>query len=284
MDEGGRRARRDFMKVAAPALALPTLSGLARAQSGGTAAPAPAQPLPGHPPGPARKKALFVHGGWDGHEPAKCRDLFVPWLQATGFEVVVSDSQAPYADRTLMDSLDLVVQVWTMGTIAVEPLAGLLAAVKRGVGIAGWHGGLGDAYRNEAEYRYMVGGDWVAHPGNIIDYSVEIIDHEDEVTAGLSHFKVRSEQYLMHVNPNIKVLATTTFSGAHDPWIDGYTMPVVWKKVYGRGRVFYTSLGHTRDVFDIPEALAIMQRGMLWASRSRHEPTPNLVSPVYPRR
>jgi hypothetical protein len=284
MDDG-KRARRDFVKVAAGgALALPALSGLARAQYGGTPAPAPAEPVAGYPPRPGRKKALFVYGGWDGHEPAKCRDLFVPWLQANGFEVVASDSQAPYADKALMDSLDLVVQVWTMDTIAKEPLAGLLAAVKRGVGLAGWHGGLGDAYRNETEYRYMVGGDWVAHPGNIIDYTVEIIDHEDPVTAGLADFKVRSEQYLMHVNPNIKVLATTTFSGAHDPWIDGYTMPVVWKKVHGRGRVFYTSLGHTRDVFDIPEALAIMQRGMLWASDSRYEATPNIVSPVYPRR
>ena len=145
------------------------------------------------------------------------------------------------------------------------------------------HGGLGDAYRQETEYRYMVGGDWVAHPGGVIDYSVQIVDHEDPVTAGLTDFKVHSEQYLMHVNPNNKVLATTTFDGSHDPWIDGYTMPVVWKKVYGRGRVFYTSLGHTADVFDTPQALAIMQRGMLWASDSRYEPTPSLIRPVYPR-
>jgi hypothetical protein len=171
-----------------------------------------------------------------------------------------------------------------MGTIAKEPLAGLLAAVKSGTGLAGWHGGLGDAYRNETEYRYMVGGDWVAHPGGIIDYEVQITDHEDPVTAGLSDFKVHSEQYLMHVNPNNKVLATTTFDGSRDPWIDGYTMPVAWKKVYGKGRVFYTSLGHTRDVFDIPQVLTIMQRGMLWAADSRYEATPSLVRPVYPRK
>jgi hypothetical protein len=171
-----------------------------------------------------------------------------------------------------------------MGTIAKEPLKGLLDAVKGGTGIAGWHGGLGDAYRQETEYRYMVGGDWVAHPGGIIDYEVQITDREDPITAGLSDFPVKSEQYLMHVNPNNKVLATTRFTGAVDPWIDGSTMPVVWKKVYGKGRVFYTSLGHTADVFDIPQALAIMQRGILWASESRYELTPHMVSPVYPRR
>jgi hypothetical protein len=130
----------------------------------------------------------------------------------------------------------------------------------------------------------MVGGDWVAHPGGIIDYTVQVTDHDDPVMAGLSDFKVKSEQYLMHVNPNNKVLATTTFDASHDAWIDGYTMPVAWKKVYGKGRIFYTSLGHTADVFDIPEAITIAKRGMLWASDSRYEPTPSLVSPVYPRR
>ena len=270
-------ARRDFVRLAAGGLLVPALAARAQATA---AAPQPRA----FPPKPARKKALFVYGGWEGHEPVKCRDLFVPWLQRSGFDVTVSDTQAPYADAALMQTVDLVVQVWTMGTIAKEPLQGLLAAVKNGTGLAGWHGGLGDAYRQETEYRYMVGGDWVAHPGGIIDYEVNIVDHEDPVTAGLSDFKVRSEQYLMHVNPNNKVLATTTFDAAHDPWIESYTMPVAWKKVYGKGRVFYTSLGHTTDVFDVPQALTIVQRGILWASDSRYEATPSLVRPVYPRK
>ena len=271
-------ARRRFLTLAgAGVLAAPAIAAAA------ANAAQPAAPAAAFRPKPARRKALFVFGGWEGHEPAKCRDLFVPWLQQSGFDVTVSDTQAPYADAALMKAIDLVVQVWTMGTIAKEPLAGLLAAVKNGTGLAGWHGGLGDAYRNETEYRYMVGGDWVAHPGGIIDYEVNIVDHEDPVTAGLSDFKVHSEQYLMHVNPNNKVLATTTFDASHDPWIEGYTMPIAWKKVYGKGRVFYTSLGHTRDVFEIPQALAIMQRGMLWAADSRYEATPSLIRPVYPR-
>jgi type 1 glutamine amidotransferase len=233
---------------------------------------------------PSPRKVLFVYGGWPGHEPVQCRDLFVPWMKSLGWDVTVSDSQDVYADKELMGSLDLVVQIWTMGTIGKENLAGLLGAVKGGVGIAGWHGGLGDAYRQETEYQFMVGGQWVAHPGNIIDYTVEITDKDDPVTAGLKDFAVKTEQYYMHVDPNNKVLATTTFSNEHADWIGGATMPVAWKRVYGKGRVFYTSLGHTADVFDTPEALAIMQRGIQWASESRHAETPDLVSPVYPGR
>lgn len=231
---------------------------------------------------PAERKVLFVYGGWPGHEPVKCRDLFVPWMRSQGWDVTVSDSQDVYADKSLMGSVDLVVQTWTMGTIGKENLAGLLEAVKGGVGLAGWHGGLGDAYRQETEYQFMVGGQWVAHPGNVIDYTVEITDKDDPITAGLSSFKMHSEQYYMHVDPNNRVLATTAFSEAHAPWIDGATMPVVWKKVYGKGRVFYTSLGHVASDFDVPEARTILKRGILWASESRHAETPDLVSPVYP--
>jgi len=140
--------------------------------------------------------------------------------------------------------------------------------VRNGVGLAGWHGGLGDSFRNSPEYQFMVGGQWVAHPGGKVDYKVNIIDHDDPITKGLSDFKMRSEQYYMHVDPINKVLATTTYSGEHDPWIKGVVMPVVWKKMYGKGRVFYSSLGHSAGDFEVHEALEITKRGMLWASGS----------------
>lgn len=230
-------------------------------------------------------KALFTYGGWDGHAPETYRDMLVPWLEEEGFEVVVSDTLDPYTDEALMESLDLVVQIWTMGEISEEQLKGLLTAVENGMGIAGWHGGLGDAFRIATRYQFMIGGQWVEHPGNDgIPYRVNITDHEDPITAGLDDFDVVSEQYYMHVDPNNKVLATTTFNGDHDPWVKDATMPVVWKRIYGSGRVFYTSLGHQPDVYDIPEAYTILKRGILWASRSKYDETPNLVSPKYPAR
>ena len=180
------------------------------------------------------KSVLFIYGGWDGHEPEKCRDLFVPWLRKEGFKVTVSPSLDSYLDEDLMNSIDLVIQIYTMSSITDEQEKMLLNAVKnRGVAIAGWHGGLADAFRKNTEYQFMVGGQWVAHPGGIIDYEVNIIDHKDPITHGLSDFKVHSEQYYMHVDPANEVLAETTFNGEHAYWIDGFTMPVVWKKKYG---------------------------------------------------
>ncbi|NLU42063.1 MAG: ThuA domain-containing protein [Firmicutes bacterium] len=213
------------------------------------------------------KSAMFVWGGWDGHEPKLCVDIFAPLLEENGFHVEISDTLDSYLNREKLMALDLIVPVWTMGTITEAQERGLLEAVRSGVGIAGWHGGMADSFRNNTEYQFMVGGQWVAHPGGVIDYEVNIIDHEDPITAGLDDFRMHSEQYYMHVDPSNQVLATTTFTGDHAYWIDGVVMPVVWKRRYGQGRVFYASLGHVAKDFDVPEAREIVKRGMLWACR-----------------
>ena len=213
------------------------------------------------------KKALVVWGGWDGHEPKQCVDIFAPYLREQGYDVEISNTLDVYLDNAKLLALSLIVPVWTMGAITREQEAGLLGAVKSGVGIAGWHGGMGDSFRNNTEYQFMVGGQWVAHPGGVIDYDVNIIIHNDPITAGLPDFHIQSEQYYMHVDPSNEVLATTVFNGDHAPWINGAVMPVVWKRMWGAGRVFYTSLGHVAKDFNVPEARIIVQRGMMWASR-----------------
>ncbi len=227
------------------------------------------------------KKVLYVYGGWDGHQPEQCRDIFVPWLRSEGAEVFLFDQLSCYEDSALMASVDLIIQHYTQGEISGPQEKALLNAVKRGVGLAGWHGGTGDSFRSNVEFQYMVGGQWVAHPGNIISYRVNIIDKNDPVTQGLNDFDMKSEQYYMHIDPNVKVLATTTFSGEYNDWIEGAVIPVVWKKQFGKGRVFYSSLGHVASDFNVPEAFEIMKRGIRWAAESLEKESEELVSPVY---
>jgi type 1 glutamine amidotransferase len=214
------------------------------------------------------KKALMVWGGWEGHEPNQCVNLFAPLLEAEGFKVDIADTLDAYLDSARMKSYDLISQLFTMSSISKEQLDGLLEAIHNGTGFGGWHGGMADAFRDSVEYQFMVGGQWVAHPGNIIDYTVNIIDHDDPITAGLNDFRVHSEQYYMHVDPSNEVLATTTFDGTYFDWIDGVTMPVVWKRQWGKGRVFYCSLGHVAADFELPEVREIVRRGLLWAAKS----------------
>lgn len=213
------------------------------------------------------KKALMVWGGWDGHEPRQCVEIYAPFLLEQGYELEISTTLDAYLNKEKMLALDLIVPIWTMGTITREQEQGLLEAVRSGVGIAGWHGGMGDAFRNNTEYQFMVGGQWVAHPGGVIDYHVQITRPDDPIVAGLANFDMHSEQYYMHTDPSNEVLATTTFTGQYASWIAGTVMPVAWKRVYGAGRVFYTSLGHVAKDFNVLEARTIVQRGMLWASK-----------------
>lgn len=215
------------------------------------------------------KTALINWGGWEGHEPGACAALFADLLRDRGFDVTAVSDLGVYEDEAFMRSLSLIVPVWTMSEISGAQEGGLLGAVRSGVGLAGWHGGMADAFRHNTEYQFMVGGQWVAHPGGVIPYRVNITRPDDPITAGLSDFEMLSEQYYLHVDPGNEVLATTTFTGEHGdaPWIAGTTMPVVWQRRYGAGRVFYSSLGHVRNDFKVPEAREIMLRGMLWAAR-----------------
>lgn len=211
--------------------------------------------------------ALIVWGGWEGHEPLACATLFAGLLREAGYAVDLADSLDAYLNREDLARRDLIVPMWTMGTITPQQERGLLDAVAAGAGVAGWHGGMADSFRTSTEYQFMVGGQWVAHPGNIIDYTVNITRPDDPITAGIADFRMHSEQYYMHVDPSNEVLATTTFRGDVYPWIAGTVIPVVWKRRWGQGRVFYCSLGHVRRDFDVPEAREIVRRGMLWASR-----------------
>lgn len=227
------------------------------------------------------KKVLYVYGGWKGHEPEKSIDVFVPWMRSEGAEVIVSDSLNSYVDESLMNSLDLIIQIWTMSTITKEQSDGLLKAIKSGVGFTGWHGGIGDSFRDNVDYQFMVGGQWVSHPGGIIDYKVDITNPNDYVTKNIQSFNMHSEQYYMHIDPNVKVLATTTFTGKPFSWIDKSVIPVIWKKYYGKGRVFYSSLGHVMTDFNVPQALEIQKRGIRWAAESKYQPFEKWVEPKY---
>jgi type 1 glutamine amidotransferase len=203
--------------------------------------------------------ALIVQGGWDGHEPKPVSEILGEALRGRDFDVEISDTLDSLRDQARLEALDLIVPIWTMGAITGEQLSPLLAAVRGGTGIGGVHGGMGDAFRNETEFQYMVGGQWVAHPGGDgVTYDVHIEDHSSPITKGLRDFQVTSEQYYMHVDPANRVLATTRFGEV--------VMPVAWTKMYGEGRVFYCSLGHVAAVVRQPEVLELVTRGLLWAA------------------
>ena len=219
-----------------------------------------------------QQKALIVWGGWDGHQPKQVAQIFERVLKEEGFAVEVSDTLDTFLDASKIMALDLIVPLWTMGTLTPEQGKPVFEAVKSGVGIAGCHGGMCDAFRNNTEWQFMTGGQWVAHPGNDgVQYTVNIREQHHPITDKLKDFEVRSEQYYMHVDPAVKILASTRFPtpGADGPHTTNGSvdMPVVWIKRYGKGRVFYNSLGHSAAVVESEPCLTILRRGFKWAAK-----------------
>ena len=209
----------------------------------------------------ADKKCLLHWGGWEGHRPDEYKDVVSPWLETWGFAVEISNDLERFADREALAGFDLIFPLWTLGNLTKEQEDGLTGAVAGGVGLGGIHGMCG-AFTDSLAYKWMTGGQLVAHPKDCeASYTVEIADHGHPITEGLADFRMENtEQYYMHVDPRIDVLATTTFG-------NGSVNPVVWTNEWEKGRVFYFSVGHYPHDFDVPEAREILRRGLSWASR-----------------
>lgn len=219
------------------------------------------------------KKALIFQGGWDGHEPVQVSKRFAEILRRNNYEVTIYDSLDCLSNVEELKKLDLIVSCWTMGEIDNEYVKNISEAIGEGVGLAGCHGGMCDSFRQNTEWQFITGGQWVSHPGGDgIDYTVNVRHGSSPIVEGIDDFLVCSEHYYLHIDPSIEVLATTRF-----PIVNYYhisnkpvDMPVVWTKFWGNGRVFYNALGHHDDVFDkSPSAQLMMERGMLWAGEGK---------------
>ena len=216
------------------------------------------------------KKALIIQGGWDGHEPQLVSKRFAGMLEKEGYKAEISDTLDCLADLTELMTLDILVACWTMGEINHEYTKNVAKAIGAGVGIAGCHGGMCDSFRNDTEWQFITGGQWVSHPGGDgVEYAVNICHGSSPITEGINDFMVKSEHYYLHIDPAVEVLATTLFPHPNIPYYHisnkPVAMPVIWTKYWGNGRVFYSSLGHLNNVLDVPEAAELMKRGMVWA-------------------
>lgn len=230
-----------------------------------------------------KKYALIVRGGWTGHQPVETTDSFIPFLAEHGYDVRVEDTTAVYADADYLAGVDVVVQTNTMNTIEHQELSGLIAAVRGGTGLAGWHGGIADSYRNSSDYLQLIGGQFATHPArapreelagdasdNFLRYTVDIVPEKADhpIVAGISDFELTTEQYWVLSDDYNDVLATTTIAARDfDAWHRPVTSPAIWTRQWGEGRIFVSTPGHDLAVVDNPNVRTIIERGILWASR-----------------
>ena len=230
----------------------------------------------------SNKTALVVRGGWDGHQPVEATELFIPYLNDNGYDVRVEESPKVYADAAYMAGVDLIMQCMTMSSIEGDEFDGLRSAIEKGTGLAGWHGGIADSYRNTSDYLHLIGGQFACHPGkhpherigeqsdNFVAHTVNILPAaaEHPITLGISDFDLVTEQYWVLADDYIDVLATTTQRARDgDPWHREVTSPAIWTRQWGKGRIFVATPGHSVETLEDSNVRTIIERGLLWASR-----------------
>ncbi len=207
-------------------------------------------------------KALIVYGGYQPHTPAETARTLGDALTDTGCKVRMEESLEILANSRVLRNTDLLVPVWTMGELTPEMWKSVDKAVRAGMGVAGTHGGMGDAFRSSLDWQWLTGGHFVGHP-HVGPYTVRITTERSPITRGMKNFRYNSEQYYMLIDPAVRVLADSIYR--HDG--KRLIMPVVWTNTWGKGRVFYSALGHQADEFiRYPQVLAMTVRGMLWAA------------------
>ncbi|HEX9659731.1 MAG TPA: ThuA domain-containing protein [Rhodothermales bacterium] len=210
------------------------------------------------------KRALVLYGGWEGHYPVLMADFAARHL-LEGFATVRSSDLDSVSPGTLSE-FDLLVPIWTFGELTENQETALLDAVAGGLGMMALHGNA-SSFLDSRPHKFMLGGQFVGHPGgNHITYTVKFLGN-DPLVNGLEDVVITSEQYYLLIDPAVKVLATTTVDGGEMEWLRGVRMPVAWKRTWGKGRVFYCALGHTVDVLENPSVSAMLKRAVRWAAR-----------------
>ncbi|THV42343.1 ThuA domain-containing protein [Glycomyces buryatensis] len=231
----------------------------------------------------SERTALIVRGGWEGHAPVEATELFLPFLKDNGYSVRVEESPEVYADAEAMARTDLVVQSVTMAQIEGPQVEGLRNAVVAGTGLVGWHGGIADSYRASSDYLQLIGGQFATHPAkepelrvggqedNYLRHTIEITDlgREHPVTGGIADFELDTEQYWVLHDDLIDILATTTHPvRPWHPWHRPITSPAVWTRQWGAGRILVATPGHSVDILQHNSVRTIIERGILWATRT----------------
>ena len=220
------------------------------------------------------KKALFLAGGWEGHEPQETSKFISDEIEKYDIESEIINDLDILGEKNKLEKYDIILPVWTMGRVddgnwdlKNSKIGNLQEVIYSGVGLAGWHGGMGDAFRDNTNYQFLVGSQFVCHPGDFVDYSVIIKDSKHKITRGLENFKVHSEQYFLHYDPSVEIVASTKFDNKHHEWIDGVEMPIAYTKKWGNGRIFYCSIGHYLKDFENLNVVKLISQGINWAVR-----------------
>lgn len=191
------------------------------------------------------------------------------WRQTTPFLQHVLDVTGRFETRVLDEPAGITGAMLANYDVVVSNYRGprwnpvaekaLEEFVRQGRGFAAVHGA---AY----PFGLREGHSWTDDPraghGQRRVYEVKWTDREHPVARGLAPSFLTSDEWPneFKLAPGLRVLAAALAGGRDEP--------LLWTLLYGKGRVFYTALGHDLDAMGSPGFLSSFARGVEWAATS----------------
>jgi type 1 glutamine amidotransferase len=133
-------------------------------------------------------------------------------------------------------------------------------------------------------YIKMIGGEFLGHNAQE-GCRIVAVDEDWGPIKGLKTFTKTEEWYRQkNVAPDMHVLLwqdTSSMKQAVYNTFDPY--PETWARMHGKGRVFYTSMGHRKDVWNSPEFAQVLLGGLQWASGNADGEVKNNVKEITPK-
>jgi uncharacterized protein len=195
---------------------------------------------------------------------------------------------APARNTRNLDYFDAIFFFGTGDNLNQQQKQDLLAFIHDdGKGFVGAHTG-DDAFFDWPEFAEMIGGWFDNHPWNQFDAKVIV---EDPSFPAMKPFPLRfiiHDEIYEHKNfdrSKVRVLASLDAASLDytKPNINrkDHDFPVAWAKMYGKGRVFYSTFGHTDEVWDNPMVQKMYIEAVRWALRlTGGDVTPGPASPA----
>ena len=159
-----------------------------------------------------------------------------------------------------LDAYDSVLFYTDVGELTDAQENGLLTYIKRGGGFFGLHTAAA-SFHEANGYHEMLNAFLLGH-SKYMDFTVNIINVDHEITRGLSDFVVTDELYYVKHDPS----KSHHLMQAYDPTCDE-THVMAFHHTYGDGRVFYFALGHDMAALENPNFQETIRRGVLWVGK-----------------
>lgn len=212
---------------------------------------------------------VWMLGGSSGsHRPTQMAPLLATPLGQRGITIRYSENSSELATLD-PNSTPVAIIFKDDGEISPDEEKGLIQFVESGGGLVAIHCA-SHAFRNSPQYGALVGGRFLSHGNGT--FPVKIIDAQHQITRGLKAFDATDETYIHNeLNRDNRVIMVRDEAGGYEPYS--------WWRTQGKGRVFYTALGHDEKTWNDPNFQNLIERAIRWAARNSPDEEPEYELP-----